>query len=1669
MKKLNVILILLILGCCPFIWNKIVKADEPCINISTVSGLQNGLDNPSCQVIKLSSSFSDSTYKQTFNVTRAVTIEGNASGTSFAGQFNISGTDKDTKITIKNIKLSYRVNSDDDGSSNVLVTSPVQLNIENFSTNYGFSTLNELKNFRTINFLEGVDESTLNIKNSTIYGPYEGIRIGGSNVKVNIENSTIYGRYGLALGVDKSLNTHENNIINISGSTIVGQSTAELEAPLLIAGQKNLTVNIGKSKSGRETTLTNDYYKDTSLKAKGADIIRFYNGSDGSLKNENVKIYINDQTELNDNSKAESSSHLFHFGASSLDNNNFIYLGSEVKLISGGSSNIPINRKYNEDSYVVVGLYDFDGSAVVAHYDPSTVNEDVSKAQKKIENKLDSNKYRTSWHTATPFSDENKQPSSLNANTDLYPKKVELYDVTINGNSYKAEENQKLIDVASTDIEQMQNNSVNNKIFVSFYEDGGEDISDINNYTVTKDVTIKARYNVEITVENEDSFKVTIPENGNLKDHIYEFEAIEKADGKTFKHFEANGKEVDLENTTFNTNTILKRKYTVNVTIEGQEYTYVIDEGETLENLESKYNVLEYLKTPQYEGKKTFKEWIITDSEESLSEDTPITKHINIKPIYNLLITIGDKTVTIEEGTTWRELKSIESSLLSEMQNNDRFVKFVMDNNEELNDDYQFTTPKTITAKYYINIIIGDYTLRLLEGENFNNLNNEDKEKVNTIINPSNKEFYRFEKDKTEIKVYETSFNEDTTLIPVYHVTLTINNQKFILRDDQSINTFNDSSLNDLLKDLDDKKFSRLIDESGNEITKDTIITENKTLTIIYSVDIHFGSKIVSVDENTKWSDVLNKINSDNDNKTALENLKEKNGKEWAYFIDSENRILEDDLTFNKHTTITSKFYVKITIKDKILKLIEGEKLSDLDETNQAILNEFLNPSNKTFKYFEENGKEIDYNEKIFDDDTTLNPVYEITITINDQEFKLLDYQPLSSLNLNEFKNVDGKDFAYFTKDDVEVENDAIFTENTILKPVYKIKITIDGQVISNIADNLTFKELIELSEIKEKINSLMNDHFAYFTVNDNQISDSDIISTHSTIKLVYYVYLNVNDVTVKLIQNQKFSELSEEEKNKLLPFESLDTKAFKYYTYNNNIVTENTSFNTDANLIPAYDVYITINDKVFTIKENGKLSDLDENDLNKLKEANDKVFAHFVKDDGTIIDEENTTFDVHTKLNISYNVQIKVKNNTILVEENTTWGEFKNIYSEELSSLNEEAKEIALYVDSEGNILNDDTKLSKNTTISPKFYINIKVGDETLKLIEGQTLNDLSDIDQEKLNNFKNITNKTFKYFTLDKEIINEQTIFNQDCTLIPNYTITIKIGNETFIIDENKGLKDLSKEDLKRYNAIKNLREKQFKYFKNGDYIVDEENDTFAYNTSLVPIYEVNIKIGEKNINVLEGTSFKELKDNNEIYNLILNLQNNENQIFAKFVDDNGNDINDETIFNKNTSIIPKFNIIIKIADKEFNLLDNQTLNDLKTDELDYVKTFMNTTEKQFKYFVDENGNEINLETVIKNNITIIPKYEITIKINEETFTLDEGLTLNDLSSSDKNRLEALKNISGKHFLYFTINNEEINENMKFIVNTSLVPVYNITITVGDYKIDVLEGTSYKELLNN
>ena len=107
-----------------------------------------------------------------------------------------------------------------------------------------------------------------------------------------------------------------------------------------------------------------------------------------------------------------------------------------------------------------------------------------------------------------------------------------------------------------------------------------------------------------------------------------------------------------------------------------------------------------------------------------------------------------------------------------------------------------------------------------------------------------------------------------------------------------------------------------------------------------------------------------------------------------------------------------------------------------------------------------------------------------------------------------------------------------------------------------------------------------------------------------------------------------------------------------------------------------------------------------------------------------------------------------------------------------------------------------------------------------------------------------------------------------------------------------------------------------------------------------------------------------------------------------------------------------------------------------------------------KEFtKKFTDSNNNEVTYETQINKNTTLMPKYTVNVVIGEETYTVDEGTSLQQLKASQPTVAQALEDIkdTNKDFSRFadTYGNT-VEDTTMFSKNTEITPIYNIKVQV-------------------
>ena len=421
---------------------------------------------------------------------------------------------------------------------------------------------------------------------------------------------------------------------------------------------------------------------------------------------------------------------------------------------------------------------------------------------------------------------------------------------------------------------------------------------------------------------------------------------------------------------------------------------------------------------------------------------------------------------------------------------------------------------------------------------------------------------------------------------------------------------------------------------------------------------------------------------------------------------------------------------------------------------------------------------------------------------------------------------------------------------------------------------------------------------------------------------------------------------------------ESLITVPYKYNVDEDYVVVG--LYDNEGNLtVKAYDKNAKINkDELPSAKEGYKLKGYQfiDDDTNEKKEFNVET-------------ELTKNMDIYANYIKLYNVTIDGIEGSFEVEENTKFKDFKatEAVKDKISALESvDTKNFVGFYDQEGVEIDDDYIFNKDVTITAKYQVEIKIGEETFTLDEGKTLNSNSRI-LEIVEGYVN--DKTKHYAGLVDEggvgvPLTEE--LHQNMTLKPKYGISVVIGDDVFFFEEQgHKLDDLSADDKVKLENHKKANNKTFKHFEdaNGD-IVDMKT-TFDENTVLTPKFTINVKINEgEDITLDEGQSLSN----------IVNLADYKSKAglkFMRFEDENGNIINEEDPLHENILLASIFAYQITIGSETYDLEEGKKLED--SEDIMNALEDLKDSERDFSRFVDADKKTVNTNEVITKNLTI------------------------------------------------------------------------------------------------
>ena len=251
------------------------------------------------------------------------------------------------------------------------------------------------------------------------------------------------------------------------------------------------------------------------------------------------------------------------------------------------------------------------------------------------------------------------------------------------------------------------------------------------------------------------------------------------------------------------------------------------------------------------------------------------------------------------------------------------------------------------------------------------------------------------------------------------------------------------------------------------------------------------------------------------------------------------------------------------------------------------------------------------------------------------------------------------------------------------------------------------------------------------------------------------------------------------------------------------------------------------------------------------------------------------------------------------------------------------------------------------------------------------------------------------------------------------------------------------------------KNVEGKTYYKFVNDKNEQVTNKTQFQEDTTITTLYTVEVTFvypGESDqfsiTGILEGTRLGEYQASLEA------IQKAENKIFSHFEDQDGNEVTEDTILTKNITVKAMFKVkityVYPTGDDFSIVVPEGTKLEKYQSSLEAIKKADN---KIFSHFEDQNGNIVDENTIVSENMIIHAVYNISITFideNKESWSVivPEGTSLGDLKELEHPiwSVEELKNVEGKTFVEFINNDtkETILEETPITENITVSAIY-------------------------
>ncbi len=1123
--------------------------------------------------------------------------------------------------------------------------------------------------------------------------------------------------------------------------------------------------------------------------------------------------------------------------------------------------------------------------------------------------------------------------------------------------------------------------------------------------------------------------------------------------------------------------------------------TYNIEEGQTIKESENSADIINDLAAIKQKDGQTFKGFIIynsngdktyeTGEEEKLINELRMTQDCRIEAIHKVVVKVNDVPFEIDAGQTLEDIEDQAALEEAKMKNANgrsfsRFVRKGTDTTVTEKDGIAYETE--LVSKYFYNVTINEVTYQLEEGKKLNS--NEEIKNALEIIAPEiagrtfnryidtatkkkiDVDTYKIDKDidisavytvKVKLigktKTYEYEIDADTSL----ESSSTDNDTIIAALEDVAANVEDEHNFDGFVLSYDNTDTNIIFDKSGSttkedleqQILKQTI-ENNTTIYIRYNIivtingepfELETGQSIQTGILDTMKTDLINRYN------TAKYGTK---GEERFYkFVDADGKEVKEQDAFEKKTNLTSKYVVFVTIDDEreeiggTYKVEEGKSIEDLigDEANNAlaalrtnIVNEDITKENLHFeKLVTSTNEEVP--SKI-NEDITIKGVYHYDVSVV-EDYDNPTYGSDDSHGISGLKVLKDR-----TLKDIETEiNNALKALNTSVNNSKR-------KLYSYIEKNTN----TEFTDVNTILDKAFNTHL------------------YITAKVAYKV--EIGDIEDYVLEGKT---LKESENHLLVDalnnLKSVDGKQLdKIYINGKEVnaseVNEDTVINEYTKITAKYNVNVSINGKTFTVEEGKSLSTLTQqqteiqNALDALKaevKSNNYNFVEFVDDEGNKFDI-NTEVNKNTTISAKYNIKVIINKEKFTLEVNDTLKDIadKAKYKDVTTKTDREFAH--KFYNEKGEVITEDTKLTQNEVLTPIFNVTVTVGKDKYQLQENAPLSDNNDI--IKALEIFNVPNKIVSgYVDNNGNEITKDSKINDNITIKPVYSVklTIKYLDEVvgeFTFKENLSVNEApNKQEI--IDAFDTLTQKvKDAGYNFKGYTYNDKEFTFdtkvEENITVIAKYNIEITINNEKFEINSGETLKEVKAFNE--NLYETVTTKTDREFLYFEDTNGNIINEDYKFDRNTTLVPVFAVKVTIDKKDYLLKENEPLSSNEK-IVEALKKLDNSKEKRVSAYKDANDNiiatveEITAKTdkIITDNIVITPLYVIDVEIFGGTNfkkEVAEGTLLKDVGYEKPHDFERFVD-------YET--GEEVEENTKLTKHTKLKVIFNVEVKVN------------------